>query len=185
MTKRNVLIASATLALAALIGLLALALVRTEGKPASVFINSVFGEVSIKEGPAPDFTLPLFNGDTLQLSQLQGKVVMVDFWSSWCPPCLEEAPVLAQVYREYAQQGVEFVGVDIWDSQKGALSYIDRYGITYPSGLDAKGVIAVNYGVRGIPEKYFVDETGRLLRKFSGPVTRQDLESILDNILAP
>jgi cytochrome c biogenesis protein CcmG/thiol:disulfide interchange protein DsbE len=127
--------------------------------------------------------LTLFGGRTLALEALRGKVVMIDFWASWCPPCRQEAPVLAQVYEEYKGKGVEFVGVDIWDSRSEALKFIDRYGVTYPSGLDGKGIIAIDYGVSGIPEKYFIDRNGLLVKKFIGPMDEAKLKQVLDEML--
>lgn len=171
------------LVVAALFALLSWALIRSEGVPGGLGINKIFGEVAIKEEPAPDFSLQLFEGGSLDLSSLEGKVVMIDFWSSWCAPCVVEAPALAQVYKEYQERGVEFVGISIWDRRKKALDHLQRFGITFPSGLDTQGTILVDYGVRGIPEKYFVDSQGRLVRKFVGPSTVEGLRRILDELL--
>ncbi len=110
---------------------------------------------------------------------------MVDFWASWCPPCREEAPGLAQVYSEYKGTGVEFVGIDIWDTEQDAKRFISRYGIAYPNGLDAKGRIAIDYGVTGIPEKYFIDRSGVLVKKYVGPMTATQLRQILEGLLGP
>jgi cytochrome c biogenesis protein CcmG/thiol:disulfide interchange protein DsbE len=159
-------------------------MVRSGGRPGGLGINSRFGEVLIKEKPARDFTLQLFEGRTLALSELRGQVVMVDFWASWCPPCRKEAPELARVYREYQGSGVEFLGVDIWDSEEGAKEFIARYGISYPNGLDARGKIAIDYGVTGIPEKYFISQDGVLLKKFIGPMSEDQLKGVLEELLA-
>jgi cytochrome c biogenesis protein CcmG/thiol:disulfide interchange protein DsbE len=181
--RRRVLLL-ALVPIVALFALLAWALVRSGGQPAGVSINSVFGEVALKPSPAKDFTLPLLTGQSLTLSSLKGKVVMVDFWSSWCPPCRQEAPALAAAYERYRARGVEFVGVAIWDSEDEVRKFLERNRITYPNGLDLKGVTAIEYGVRGIPEKFFVDRDGTLVRKFIGPVTEQRLAAVLDEMLA-
>jgi len=178
------LLACAATLLAGLVALLAWATVNSGRRPGGLVINSTFGEVPIKEKPARDFTLQLFEGHTLALSKLRGRVVMVDFWASWCPPCRKEAPELALVYREYQGSGVEFVGVDIWDFEGGAKEFIARYAITYPNGLDAKGKIAIDYGATGIPEKYFIGRNGVLLKKFIGPMTEAKLKGVLDELLA-
>jgi cytochrome c biogenesis protein CcmG/thiol:disulfide interchange protein DsbE len=170
--------------LAALLALLGWAMARSGGQPGGFAVNSVFGEAALSGDTARDFTLPLFGGGELRLSDLRGKVVMVDFWSSWCPPCREEAPVLAATYRRYREQGVEFIGVAIWDTEEEATKFIRREGLDYPSGLDDDGSITIDYGVTGIPEKYFIDREGRLVRKFIGPVSAWDLERVLTGLLA-
>jgi len=79
---------------------------------------------------------------------------------------------------------VEFVGVDIWDNIGDAELFLQQEGQTYPVGSDAEGAIAINYGVRGIPEKYFIDREGILVKKLSGPLTEATLRDTLDELLA-
>ncbi len=184
MRRRVILLLAALVPVAALLGLMVWALAQSGGNPGGLLVRNVFGEVAITERPAPPFILPLLDGSALEMSSLRGKWVMVDFWSSWCPPCIEEAPVLAATYRQYAGRGVEFVGVAIWDEEGAIRGFVQRYGISYPNGLDAKGKIAIDYGVRGIPEKFFIDPDGRLVRKFVGPVTQEKIRAILDELLA-
>jgi len=182
-TGRRFLVIPALVLVAGLFSLLAWGLVQSGGRPGGLVINTKLGEVSIKQLPARDFTLQVFDGRTLALSDLRGKVVMVDFWASWCPPCRQEAPVLAQVYREYRDRGIEFVGVSIWDDEGDARAYVQRYGITYPNGVDERGAIAIDYGVTGIPEKYFISMEGVLLKKFIGPMDTGRLRKLLDELL--
>ena len=184
MSKRNLLLISLTIPLAALFVLFGWALARTGGKPGGLLVNRALGELAIEKRLAPDFSLELFDSTNMQLSQLRGKVVMLDFWSSWCWPCRQEAPVLAEVYPRYKGLGVEFVGISIWDSPQDALRYVERYGLTYMNGLDENGRIAIEYGVTGIPEKYFIDREGQLVRKLTGPMTTRALEDILKELLA-
>ena len=96
--------------------------------------------MAISTGPAPPLSLPLVDGGTINLAELKGRVVMVDFWSSWCPPCIKEAPVLAETYREYAGQEVEFVGVAIWDEADDVNRYIRQFDLGYPNGLDGENI---------------------------------------------
>ncbi len=170
---------------AALVGLLAWALVQSGGQPRQALVNARFGEVSVQPRAAPAFTLKLLDGEVLAADDLKGKLVMVDFWASWCPPCRQEAPVLAQVYQEYRSRGVEFVGIAIWDDEGQARNYVKRYGITYPNGLDERGTIAIDYGVTGIPEKYFITPAGQVVRKFIGPMEADRLRQVLDGLLKP
>jgi len=92
-------------------------------------------------------------------------------------------PSVEQVYREYAGQPVEFVGVDIWDRREDALAFVEQYGVSYPTGVDQKGAIAIDYGVKGIPEKFFIDQDGVVRRKFVGPMTAENLRSVLDQLM--
>lgn len=163
---------------------MAWALVQSDGNPGGLGINSVFGQVNVKEGPAPPFSLTLLTGAKLDLDDLKGKVVMVDFWSSWCPPCVQEASILASTYLEYADRRVEFVGVAIWDEEMEVTRFVERFGATYPNGVDARGGVAIGYGVRGIPEKFFIDGQGRIVRKFVGPASAEKLRAIIDELLS-
>ncbi len=180
----RLLVLATLLLVAGLIGLLAWGMVRSGGKPGGIGINSSLGEVPAKQEPAREISLLLFDGTTVTMAGLRGKVVMVDFWASWCPPCREEAPALAQVYREFQEKGVEFVGVAVWDSDEEARAYVSKYGITYPSGLDAKGTIAIDYGVAGIPEKYFISRDGLVAKRFIGPMTADKLREVLNALLS-
>jgi cytochrome c biogenesis protein CcmG/thiol:disulfide interchange protein DsbE len=147
-------------------------------------VNQEFGQIEVTARPAAQFTLESMDGEQVDLSELRGKVVLVDFWASWCAPCRQEAATLKQVYQEYAGQPVEFIGVNIWDRQKDAIQYVSDFGIPYPNGVDESGTIAIDYGVRGIPEKFFIDSNGMVQHKFVGPMHPEALRSTLDKLLA-
>jgi cytochrome c biogenesis protein CcmG/thiol:disulfide interchange protein DsbE len=91
---------------------------------------------------------------------------------------------LAAAYPGYKAQGVEFVGVAIWDVEDEARRFVAETGTAYPIGVDTKGNIAIDYGLTGIPEKYFIDADGMIVRKFVGPVSDEILESVFSEILA-
>ena len=185
MCLRTLGFAMVAVPVAAILALLVWAQVKSGGNPGGLGINEAFGEITVPEGPAPPLALSLLDGGSVRLGDLEGKVVMVDFWSSWCPPCLKEAPVLAATYREYVGKDVEFLGVAIWDKEREVRRYVQRFAMDYPNGIDARGRVAVNYGVRGIPEKYFIDRHGQLVRKYVGPVAAEELRAILDELLGP
>jgi cytochrome c biogenesis protein CcmG/thiol:disulfide interchange protein DsbE len=151
---------------------------------------AVFGSrVSLQPSPlvgseAPDFTLNLFNGDVLRLSDLKGKAVLLNFWASWCGPCKEEAPALEASWERYKDKGVVFLGINVWDDRESALSYLDRFGGGYPNGIDQKGEIAVNYGVAGVPETYFIDPSGRIVNKYTGLLTEESIDYFLGKALS-
>jgi cytochrome c biogenesis protein CcmG/thiol:disulfide interchange protein DsbE len=128
---------------------------------------------------APDFSLGLFDGSTFALSGALAsrKPVVVNFWASWCGPCADEAPILQDAARRYSDR-VTFVGVDVQDLDADAQAFIRKYGITYPNGSGNAGPISVQYGMRGVPETYFVAPDGRLVRKWN-TLTAADLEQFL------
>jgi cytochrome c biogenesis protein CcmG/thiol:disulfide interchange protein DsbE len=145
-------------------------------------VNDSFGTVALSVEPDADFTLIALDGRQISLEQLKGKVVMVDFWSSWCVPCRVEGPLLAETYREWRDRGVEFVGIAIWDERGAVEEFIDRNGIEYANGIDDSGRIAVDWGVRGIPEKFFVNAEGQVVQKVIGPNTEATLDQILTRL---
>lgn len=181
--KRNLIIIAAALPVAALFALLGWSVVQRDGMPGGFGVNDTFGEASIENRPAPDFTAQTVHGETVRLSDMKGRVVMLDFWTSWCPPCRREAPALAEVYREYQGNNVEFVGVAIWDDPEDVKEYVESFGLTYPNLVDARGRIGMSYGVIGIPEKFFVGPDGNLVRKFVGPIDSETLRDALDELL--
>ena len=184
MTKRKIIFLGAGIPLVGFLVILGWASAQSGGQAVSLGVNNDFGEVSVPADHAPGFDLDLLNGGSLSLEELEGKVILVDFWASWCPPCRQEAPDLAQVYLEYQDKPVEFVGVAIWDDPGSARDYLEQFQVPYPNGSDAQGTIAIAYGVRGIPEKFFVGPDGVIARKFIGPIKAADLRAVLDNLLA-
>jgi len=183
LSKRTWILLGTLLPVVAFFALLGWASLGSGGNPGSFGVNQVFGQVDISAQPAPEFTLTLANNQLLTLSTLRGQVVLVDFWASWCTPCRQEASILAEVYREYADQPVEFVGVNIWDQAEDVLRYLDAFQVPYPTGRDETGVIAIDYGVRGIPEKFFIDRDGVLRQKFVGPMHAEALRGAIGALL--
>ena len=145
-------------------------------------VNDNFGEVSISTDPMSDFELTTLSGEVVSIADYRGKVVMVDFWSSWCVPCRVEGPILSETYLKWRERGVEFVGIAIWDSEGPVLDFIELHGIEYVNAIDASGLTAVDFGVTGIPEKFFINTEGEIVRKVIGPNTRETLESILTDL---
>lgn len=134
--------------------------------------------------PAPSFSLALLNGGSLELDALRGKVVVVNFWASWCfPACVNEAPRLEAAWRRYRDDGVLVVGVAYQDSETNARQFIARHGKTYPSGLDQGSRIAVDYGVYGVPETFFIDRTGRISKKHVGEIDDATLRTTIESLL--
>ena len=182
-SRRTLVIAVVVVPVLGLLAILAWASVSSGPARGGLAVNESFIELDVDAEAAPDFTLPLIGGGETGSAELRGQVVMVDFWASWCPPCRDEAPVLAQAYREYRDRGVEFVGVNLWDNSGDAEVFLKQEGHEYPNGIDKDGKIAISYGVRGIPEKFFISREGLIVRKFSGPMDADRLRGILDTML--
>ena len=161
--------------------ILALPLVETKGNPGGLAVNEKPGEVNIGGSfSAPDFSITtLNNGPILSKSSLEGKFVLVDFWSSWCPPCRAEAQLLADLYRGYEETNIEFIGVAVWDTPAQVLRHIEKYTVEYPNSLDLKGEMAISFGLKGIPEKYLLNPNGDVIAKFTGPSSREQLSQFI------
>jgi cytochrome c biogenesis protein CcmG, thiol:disulfide interchange protein DsbE len=137
----------------------------------------------LQDGFAPNFTLPLFDDGEFRLSELRGRVVVVNFWASWCAPCREEAPALESVWQEYRDEGVAFVGVAVRDLRSKAVDFAENVDMTFPIGSDQQGQIANAYRITGIPETFVVAADGRIAAHFIGPVTKEMLGATLDELL--
>lgn len=131
--------------------------------------------------PAPAFTLPLFTGGSLNTESLRGKVLIVNFWASWCyPACYEEAPRLQRVWDRFRNRGVVVIGVNIQDQEKPARRFIQQFAQTFPNGMDRTGRISIDYGIFGVPETFIIDQNGVIVDKFIGAVPE---EWMLNHIL--
>jgi cytochrome c biogenesis protein CcmG/thiol:disulfide interchange protein DsbE len=125
---------------------------------------------------APSFKLVSLDGTTIDLAALRGRPVVLNFWASWCIPCRDEAPLLRAAQERYAARNVAFLGVVYQDSAASALAFVVRYGITYPSLLDPDGRTALDYGVFGIPETYFIAADGTIRAKQIGQLDAASLD---------
>ncbi|EGX54811.1 thiol:disulfide interchange protein DsbE [Streptomyces zinciresistens K42] len=139
--------------------------------------------------PVPAATLPFLEGKgSLSLASLRGKVVVVNFWASWCVPCRTEHPALVSTARDYAKSGVVFVGVNYQDRRGSAVAFLDELGrgeaASYRYVTDPGSKLALGLGVFGVPETYFLDRTGKIVGKITGPSDRPVLAAALDAILA-
>jgi cytochrome c biogenesis protein CcmG/thiol:disulfide interchange protein DsbE len=128
-----------------------------------------FGLLNAQQGPigvgkvAPDFSLTTFDGQQYTLSDLRGKVIVINFWASWCKPCEQEAADLETAWRQYQQRDdVIFLGIAWTDTERNSLEYLTRFDITYPNGPDLGTRISQAYRITGVPETYIVDKDGTL-----------------------
>lgn len=126
-------------------------------------------------GPAPDFTLTTLDGSQVRLSDLKGRVVVLNFWASWCGPCRDEAPALQAVWERYRDRGVVLLGVAYTDTERGARAFIDEFSQTYPNGLDIGTRISEMYHIQGVPETFIINRQGEVVRFIMEPVTEATL----------
>ncbi len=134
-------------------------------------------------GEAPELRFTTFDGVEIDLGELRGKGVVINFWASWCTPCREEADLLEQTWRREKENGIVFLGLDYLDQEPAALAYLAEFDITYPNGPDLRSQAARRYRIQGVPETFFISPEGRIVETVVGPIaSQQELNELLDRI---
>lgn len=136
--------------------------------------------------PVPSFSMTTFDGDAITTSEYAGKVIVVNFWASWCKPCEQEARELEEAYQYYKPGGeVVFLGLAYVDTEPNSLAYLEKFGITYPNGPDLATKVSQIFRVTGVPETFIIDRAGRLAYFKSGPFSStEEIIRSVDSILA-
>ncbi len=138
-------------------------------------VNATGSIVHVDDRAAPDFTLETFDGDEVSLADLEGKSVVINFWSSWCPPCRDEAPMLNQFHAETEDSDdVVLIGVAVWDDPSDSIDFMRRHNLSFTNLYDQNGSVLIDYGVYGVPETYFIGPDGTLHGKYRGPLESAD-----------
>ncbi len=151
-------------------------------------VDLVNAEFGIKKGQmAPDFTLETITGETISLSQLKGKKVLLNFWATWCPPCKEEMPDLQNYYERYAkEENVEIVAVNLTYSQnsiKDVQLFADSYDLTFPIPLlHEEAFSKEKYQVLTIPSSFMIDTEGRIQKQIIGPLKEETIQQYLSEL---
>jgi peroxiredoxin len=163
--KKFNLPAAITVSLIVTIALIVVSLVQDDSYLESLKMSS------IKEGiPAPDFTFPGLDGKNTSLSDYKGKVVLVNIWATWCPPCVDEMPSMQKLYNEFNGKNFEILAVSIDAAGVDDVDpFMKKHKLSFPALMDPKGTIKSMYGVTGIPESFIIDKQGVLAGKIIGP----------------
>jgi cytochrome c biogenesis protein CcmG/thiol:disulfide interchange protein DsbE len=132
---------------------------------------------------APDFALADLDGNPVRLADLRGRPVIVNFWASWCAPCVEEFPLLQRAVKDHATDGLAIVGIVVQDRSEAARAFMQRMDATWPAAMDPNGDVARAYGLYAPPESFFIDRDGTIASHQFGQLTQADLTRQLQAIL--
>ena len=136
--------------------------------------------VGVREGnTAPDFSLQNLQGETVTLSELRGKAVLLNFWAVWCGYCRIEMPDLQTAYEEFGEAGFVVLGIDIQENQTRVETFVQDMGLTFPILLDDQGQVALQYRIRGLPTSILVDTEGVIRLVHLGPITHDEIAAQL------
>lgn len=142
----------------------------------------------VKPGEAaPNFQLRDLNGQLVSLSDLRGKVVLLNFWATWCDPCKDEMPRIVAAFHHYREAGLQVLAVNLTDQESlgDVRKFVDVYHVPFPVALDRKGKVRRRYALRGVPTSVFIDGQGLVRAVHTGPVTADTLEVRVAEILTP
>lgn len=133
---------------------------------------------------APDFSLATTDGKTLKLSSYRGKVVIVDFWATWCPPCLKGIPDLIELKKKYGKKGFEVIGVSVdTESKDKVVPFIKEKGINYPVVYGDMNVYQQYGGIRSIPTTVVIDKNGKIIASYEGLMPIDTYETYIKKLL--
>lgn len=160
----------------------------TNGEPDEGPLPPGYNPAAHSENPmAPDFTLPTVDGKELKLSDLKGKVVVLDFWATWCPPCRRGIPDLIELKKEYKDQGFEIVGISVDKITRGTegriVPFMKEYGINYPVVHGDMSVAQKFGGIRSIPTSFVIDRKGKIITSFVGLVPKDNYVRVIEKAL--
>ena len=134
---------------------------------------------------APQFELQSLDGYTVSLADLKGSPVVINFWATWCRPCIAEHAQLMSAAAKYKRKNVAFLGVLYGDTAENARPFLEQRGEAYPTLLDDKQRTNIDFGVSGVPETFVIDAAGTIVKKFTGPVTEMELSQVLNALIEP
>ena len=133
---------------------------------------------------APDFTLKGEDGNTYRLKDYRGKVVILNFWATWCPPCREEMPSMERAWRQIKDKGIVMLGINVGEDADTIFEFTGQYSMTFPLPMDINGEVVKQYPIRGLPTTYIIDPAGMAThravgsREWDAPEILQQLEEL-------
>lgn len=158
----------------------------------ALFYQGLWGNPSyippvIIDTVAPDFTAPeLHDGQPISLSQFKGKVVVLNFWASWCRECKLEHPALLQIAEQFGKEpNFVLLGVNYQDKEDLAKEYLQTHGNNFKHVSDAQGTVSIDYGIYGVPETFVIDQAGRIRHKAIGPLVGQTYTHLVERVIRP
>jgi len=141
-------------------------------------------EMTIDLGDGSTYQLKDLDGNPVRLADLRGKVVWLNFFASWCPPCQQETPILRTLSDTYRDRGLEVVGISVQETTASDVkAYADRYRLRYPIGFDGSGNVLREYRVFALPTQFFLDTDGVIQQVVSGPVDEQGARALIESLL--
>jgi len=133
---------------------------------------------------APSFTLQNLDGQSISLNDLKGKPVLVNFWATWCGPCVSEMPYIQEIYGEWSGKGLVVLAINIGDSSSEAEQFLQNHNLSLPVLLDTNKAVARRYNIRGIPTTFFIDKDGIIQEKIIGAFPNKEaIENRLSKIM--
>ncbi|MFD1030901.1 thiol-disulfide oxidoreductase ResA [Metaplanococcus flavidus] len=131
---------------------------------------------------APDFALQDMEGNSHKLSDYEGEGVFLNFWGTWCAPCVKEMPAMDRQYKEFEEQGVQVLAVNIAQSEFEVQSFVDRFDLSFPVVIDKSKSVMTAYNIRPLPTTILVNPEGEIERIVTGEMTEQDIEGFMEEI---
>ena len=147
------------------------------------YVNFFADKSVVRAGDAAtNFAVTDLEGNRIELKELQGKGVFLNFWGTYCPPCEKEMPIMEKLYHEYKPQGIEMIALNVNEKDLAVRTFAERYKLTFPVAIDVGMRISEAYGIRHLPTTILVDEHGEVVRVHTGEMNEKMIRSFLEEI---
>jgi cytochrome c biogenesis protein CcmG, thiol:disulfide interchange protein DsbE len=138
----------------------------------------------LPDHPAPALALPALDGSTMTLADLNGQVVLINVWASWCVPCRVEMPAIQAAYDQYREQGFTVLAVNLQEDPTTVRAFMREFNLTFPALLDRDGQVSMAYRASALPSSYFIDRRGVVRTVYRGPMSRTVIDGTVQQLLA-